>query len=535
MEDDAAELAKRIMAKVGRINHRIASAVYDYYTMNEFNCIFMFQSELNEKNECYMLDVIGSKFKLKQYEKDWLYNTIYEVVFGYKPQKNDSNKEEQQQNDDYKVDGIILPNQINWTLSDNDKSKFRAFLGKHAPQIYTTTLYGVCGSALMHILAIGRRYKIDLLQMFFDIFNELRFHEYNRTKHQTNVNYIEFKQFIQTAPYFKTLPNNQRNNFNQAMLFYERKFGHPLLFHSWNKINDSYFQFVQYTFALTAALNKLKHVFINGSGCPLQIDFWIIPNEVISVQTKPTVFISADGYMVDDDDDDHGVLDELNAPNSDDNDPQIGKIEKRLNSAKIQYVKEVIHHKEHKHKIANKMVNAIKFICANEYAFKRVVVIIDRRHSSSKLNKFSDILYVFQPLRPYGEIVKDGFCHETLSSMTKQFMLPKLVYENRTNHISVTDELKGRQFTLSFHIYSWSKIQCYFYAMLGCSARFRMRYLYQLWPMMFFEDTNRDGFAKVDREMVEKEFKIPLNDKVFDVWYPIVTGSPLPNKFIEYL
>ncbi len=46
-------------------------------------------------------------------------------------------------------------------------------------------------------------------------------------------------------------------------------------------------------------------------------------------------------------------------------------------------------------------------------------------------------------------------------------MLPKLIYEQRPNHISCMDDLKGRMFTLSFHIYSWKKIRCYQYLQTG--------------------------------------------------------------------
>ena len=35
--------------------------------------------------------------------------------------------------------------------------------------------------------------------------------------------------------------------------------------------------------------------------------------------------------------------------------------------------------------------------------------------------------------------------------------------------------------------------------------------------MFFFDDVNREGYAK---KLVENEFKLPLNDKVFEVWTP---------------
>ena len=264
------------------------------------------------------------------------------------------------------------------------------------------------------------------------------------------------------------------------------------------------------------------------------VDFWIIPNHVISVSDVTMPYFGDDtdnlfNYIDDDEPGDDGggdFLDELNAPNSDDADPQIGKIEQRLNSAKIQYVKEIITHSQHKNEIAVKMLNAIKFICKNDYKFKRVICIIDRRNSSTKINKASDIMYIYQPPRPYGSIINKDYCHETMNNLSLSYILPKLVYEQRINHISCSDDLKGRMFNLSFHIYSWSKIQCYWYLQTGVSTRFRSKFIYQLWPILFFKDINRDSFKKITKQIVDKEFKLPLNDKMFDVWYPKITGKP---------
>ena len=183
--------------------------------------------------------------------------------------------------------------------------------------------------------------------------------------------------------------------------YYLRKFQHILLFNPLNQINDKYEYFVKYTFGLTQCLNKLRPLFISKQGCPLMIDFWIIPKHVISVSdvTLPSFdndMMNDTFNFIEDDDygDHHNFIDELNAPNCDDNDPEIGKIEQRLDSYKISYIKEVINHSEHRNEIAVKMLNGIKFICKNKYKFKRIVIIIDRRDSSQKLNKSSDRMYI---------------------------------------------------------------------------------------------------------------------------------------------
>ena len=63
---------------------------------------------------------------------------------------------------------------------------------------------------------------------------------------------------------------------------------------------------------------------------------------------------------IEDDDDDDTLLDELNCPESEEEDTDIGRIEHRLDSAKIEYIKEVIGHNEHKNAVSAKMLNAIK-------------------------------------------------------------------------------------------------------------------------------------------------------------------------------
>ena len=265
------------------------------------------------------------------------------------------------------------------------------------------------------------------------------------------------------------------------------------------------------------------------------IDFWIIPNHVISVSdvTMPTFGNTENDNLfnyIDDDDigDATDFIDELNAPNSDDNDPQIGKIEERLDYAKIQYIKEVINHSEHKNEIAIKMLNGIKFICKSEYQFKRIIIIIDRRDSSQKLNKSSDRMYIYQPPNKYGIITNTNngyYNHQTLNNLSLSYILPKLRNEKRIKDISCSDDLKGRMFTLSFHIYSINKIQCYWFLQTGVCSRFRSKYIKQIWPILFFKDINRDGFEKINKQIIDKEFKIPLNDKLFTNWYPKLTGK----------
>ena len=309
--------------------------------------------------------------------------------------------------------------------------------------------------------------------MVIDIYNEYRINLFlnsNKTK------FLQFKDFINDSLYFKNLKNYKiREIYINGITYYLRKFQHILLFNPLNQINDKYEYFVKYTFALTSCLNKLRPLFVSGRGCPLMIDFWIIPNHVISVSdvTMPT-FGNTDNdnlfNYIDDDDigDATDFIDELNAPNSDDNDPQIGKIEERLDYAKIQYIKEIINHSEHKNEIAIKMLNGIKFICKSEYQFKRIIIIIDRRNSSQKLNKSSDRMYIYQPPNKHGIITNTNkvyYNHQTLNNLSLSYILAKLRNEKRIKDISCCDDLKGRMFIVyHFHIYSINKIQSYWFS-----------------------------------------------------------------------
>merc|ERR1719206_54111 len=294
------------------------------------------------------------------------------------------------------------------------------------------------------------------------------------------------------SAYFSKLSHKIREYYNDGVSFYLRKFQHALMLNPLHQIDDSYFAFVNYVFAITSALSRLQPLFANGKGCPLQVDFWIIPRHVVrAAETEIRAVDDEDDlfdYIEDfEEEEDEVIGDVWECPDSDDNDAQIGRIEQRLDAANVQYVKEVLTHRESRNTVANKMLNAIKCIAEGEYGHKRIVVIIDRRRSSRKLNKASDILYVFRPKRPYGELVRDAgrVTHETMQNLSLSLMLPKLKFEERMTHLSCVDDLKGRMFTLSFHIWSWQRIQCYHYMQTGCCTRFRKKYLTELWPTLF--------------------------------------------------
>eukprot|EP01084_Bolivina_argentea_P248751 416164_1 len=540
MDEDAVKLVENIKGQVDVLNYRIADAVFEYFTSNEFNALYMFQSELADKRQCYLLDVLKQQLQLRDYEVDWIYNTIYETIFGNPPPTfqsesdeessytddellSDEEEEEEEKKQPDNTD-ILLPSQINPNLNNYELSKFKTFLAKHYPRLHHCTADGDA-RCLVRVMAIGRKHNIDLIALMFDIFTEARIWQYYRTKDAYKVVYLIWKEFVKSPSVQQSLPQAIFKEFDHGMAWYARKFAHVLMLNSLSRITDPYYSFVTYTFALSAALRRLQHLFRSGAGCPLQVDFWIIPNTVIQVCERPVMDYGSDADYVDDDEDDDHFIDELNAPNSDDNDPYIGKIEQRLDSVKIEYIKEVLMHNEQKSKIVNKMFNALQFITKKEYKFKRIVMIIDRRHSSTKLNKNSDRMYVYQPNKPYGEIPHHEYCHETFHSLSMSFLLPKLVYEDRTTHLSCKDNVKGRMFTLSFHIKSWDTIRCYQYMQSGSTSRFFPKYLYQVWPTLFFKDTNRDGFEKITKEVVQKEWKLPLNDKIFEVWYPVVSGN----------
>ena len=62
MEDDAIALVEKIRDSLTE-RDRLADAVYDYFTANEFNTIFMLQSCLAVKSQCYLLDEMSLHFK----------------------------------------------------------------------------------------------------------------------------------------------------------------------------------------------------------------------------------------------------------------------------------------------------------------------------------------------------------------------------------------------------------------------------------------------------------------------------------------
>ena len=170
-----------------------------------------------------------------------------------------------------------------------------------------------------------------------------------------------------------------------------------------------------------------------------------------------------------------------------------------------------------------------QFVTNNEYHHKRVIVIVDRRVSvHRKWSKTSDVMYVFRP-NIFGTILGDRFGFQTMNALSRSYLLSKMKGEQRMQHLSVTDDLKGRMCTMSFHVYSWRRIECYWYFQSGSCTRFKPRYLYELWPMYFVRDTNRDGFGRVNKKVVDKEWKIPAKDELFDLWYPQITGTKAPK------
>ena len=194
MEDDeAAKLVDDLKENIGRHNRDWANIIYDYFTSNEFNTTFMLQSELNDKNECYLLEYLQRHTKLRSiqaYQLDWIYNTSYETVFGYKPQSSEKKESyglELKQNDnnnnnnnnildqDIIYNENILPTDLDWdNLSYYDQSKYNTFILQHFPRLHQSLKYGESGRSLLKILSIGYKYRIDLLSLIIDIYSEYR-------------------------------------------------------------------------------------------------------------------------------------------------------------------------------------------------------------------------------------------------------------------------------------------------------------------------------------------------------------------------
>merc|ERR550525_1286990 len=103
-------------------------------------------------------------------------------------------------------------------------------------------------------------------------------------------------------------------------------------------------------------------------------------------------------------------------------------------------------------------------------------------------------------------------------------MAPKMRNRHGANPLSVTDDMKGRMCTLSFHVYSSRRIECYWYFQSGSCTRFRPQYLYNLWPMYFVQKGNEEGFKRITEKMVNREWRIPTEDHMFDLWYQEIIG-----------
>ena len=76
MEDDAFETVVKIQSALTE-RSRVGEAVFEYFAANEFDTVFMFQSALSSKSECLVLDEMRRRFRLKEYEVDWLYHRMY--------------------------------------------------------------------------------------------------------------------------------------------------------------------------------------------------------------------------------------------------------------------------------------------------------------------------------------------------------------------------------------------------------------------------------------------------------------------------
>jgi len=532
MEDDALETITKIKSVLTE-RPKVGEAVFEYLALNEYDTVYMIQSALSTKSECIILDEMQRKFRLKAYETDWLFGRMYEAVFGYKPQDPDSEDEESDDDTKQQLDAdsngfeLITPQQLDWNQTQYALSKFKDHLKRHNEPLHLGTHYGEAGRALLQILAVGHPHGINVLRLIFDIFNEYRLYRYILSKHQEHLN---MRQFMDRCPYFKSLDVKLQKLWYSATDYYSRKYSHVILFNAMCVVNDSYRQFVQYMFAMTQCLDKLREPFVDGSGCPFQVDFWIIPRHAVRVDTRADVYGNGDAlfdYIEDDEDDEQ--FDELNCPETVEEDADIGDVEERLHSVKMNYIKEVIGHNEHRHVVAAKMLNAIKFVTNNEYHHKRVIVIVDRRVSvHRKWSKTSDIMYVFRPDR-YGTILGDRYGFDTMNALSRSYLLPKVSADTTRGDISVTDDLRARMWMTSFHIYSWRRIQTYWYFQSGGCTRFRPEFLYKLWPLYFVKDLNADAFKEIDKKTVDKEWKIPSKDELFEAWYPIVTGNGPPK------
>ena len=87
--------------------------------------------------------------------------------------------------------------------------------------------------------------------------------------------------FVRKSKAFQRLPEKNKKLISSGVQNYGHRFSPSPLVNSTIKIKDNLYEFVLYSYIMSEAVNNL--IAGNSVLLPLQIDFWIIPKDIINI------------------------------------------------------------------------------------------------------------------------------------------------------------------------------------------------------------------------------------------------------------
>merc|ERR550539_303272 len=143
---------------------------------------------------------------------------------------------------------------------------------------------------LMKLFAIGKKQDmVHLPGILHEVYSQWRINYYIDTKKHPPI----MTDFVHKSKAFLKLPEKNKKLICSGVQNYGHRFSPSPLVNSTTKIKDNLYEFVLYSYIMSEAVNNL--IIGNSVLLPLQIDFWIIPKDIVD--------ISASEFDDDDDDD----------------------------------------------------------------------------------------------------------------------------------------------------------------------------------------------------------------------------------------
>ena len=162
----------------------------------------------------------------------------------------------------------------------------------------------------------------------------------------------------------------------------------------------------------------------------------------------------------------------------------------------------------------------------------RYIFIIDRSgcHSNSYFNKVNmnknesekeyekDVLYIFQPPIPFGDILSGIIMCESMHLKTLNYLLTPLKNKNEKIPIGCKHLIGGKMFLLSFQMLSIDEIRCYLYLDQKC-IKFEYNDMYNIFPYYFVKTDNNNNIKQKQNKI--NPFPIQLIDNKYKQWIEI--------------